>query len=290
MRVHIKTVTSAFLLLLGYSIVGGHAAAQEPPSRPPRIAIGNFEYKGVTHLRDGTAPFVDMISTALIKTRKFQLVERNRVNEALKEMGLGEAGVVDPADCQKLGTLLKADLIMFGTITEASLDDKAVQVAGLSTGQESMRMAVDLRVIDAKTGEIKTAETISAKKTRAKGVVVDGTVATGEASSGVVGDVMREVANSIVEKLVSGMYPVMIDMVREDGQVRLNYGEPMVLPNTVYNVYDANGFQVGQIRVTEVQPRNAIGRVLSGDVQEGMICRKAQQSGRVETPVQEIPW
>lgn len=289
MRINKLWQVSTFVLtILAFSI--NDSRAQMVEAREPRIAIGNFEYKGVAHLRDGTAPFVDMIATALIKTRKFKLVERDRVREALNEMGLGEAGVVDPADCQRLGTLIKADLILFGTITEASLDSKVVALDGLNTTTESMRMAVDLRIIDAKTGDIKTAETISATKTRAKGVVVANAVATGEASSGVVGDVLRDVANGVVEKLVSGVYPITIDAVRDGQGVRLNYGEPVVLPDAIYDVFDADGFKTGQIRVTDVQSRYSTASVLSGNVQLGMYCRRSNHSGNTAAPVKEIPW
>jgi len=274
-----------------FCVVPQNSFSQSQASRKPRIAIGNFEYKGVMHLEDGTWSFVDMISTALIKTRRFKLVERNRVNEALNEMGLGEAGVVDPADCQKLGTLLKADLILFGTITQASLDEKAVSISGLNTVRQDVRMSVDLRIVDAKTGEIKSAETISKKKTGSKSVHIAGSVSTGGSSSGIVGDVMRDIANGVVEKLVTGIYPISIEFVRDDGSVKLNYGESLVELNTVYKVYDADGFVAGKIRVTDVQSRNSLGKIISGSVEIGMTCKKA--SGAAAAPaakVQEIPW
>ena len=277
------------LFFLFGTTISSTAVAQDEAARQPRIAIGNFDYKGVWPLGDGTSAFVDMISTSFIKTRQFQLVERDRVNEALREMGLGEAGVVDPADCQKLGTLLKADLILFGTITQASLDKKDVAIAGLNTVREDMRMAVDVRVIDAKTGEIKTAETISRSKTASKDVRVAGAITTGEGSSGIVGDVMRDVANSIVEKLVSNIYPITVVTVRE-GQVQLSYGEPMVTAGATYGVYDGEGFPVGKVQVTEVQNRSALGTILSGTVAEGMICRKETETTSPKVQTKEIPW
>ncbi len=203
-----KTISIHKVHLILSVVIMGVLSVQAQEARMPKIAIGSFEYKGPFRFEDGTDSFVDMISTALIRTRRFELVERHHINEALREMGLGEAGVVNPEDSQRLGTLVKADLILFGSITQASLDDKAVTVEGVSAETRTMRMAVDIRIIDAKTGEIKTAETIDRAKTTAKSVHVSGGVQTTSASRGLSGDVMRDVANDIVNKLVQSVYPI----------------------------------------------------------------------------------
>jgi curli biogenesis system outer membrane secretion channel CsgG len=282
------SVVLVITLIMGQLPLG----AQTVPARPPRMAIGGFEYKGVYHLKDGTGPFVDMLTTAFVKTRKFSLVERARVNEALNEMGLGEAGVVDPENCQKLGSMLKADLILFGSITQASLDEKQVVVGGLTTARQDMRMTVDLRVIDAKTGEIKTAETITQSKLAAKTVNVGGTVHTGSDHSGIVGDLMRDVANEIVRKLVSNIYPIAVTMVREDGSLKVSYGEPMLKVGSVYNVFDADGFKTGKILISDVQSKESFGKVISGTVRVGMTCKlEAENTAQqAREQVQEIPW
>jgi curli biogenesis system outer membrane secretion channel CsgG len=264
--------------------------AQVAPSRPPRVAIGSFEYKGSLALQGKTDALVDMITTALVKTRKFKMVERARVDEALKEMGLGEAGVVDPNDSQKLGTLVKADLLLFGTITQASMDSREVAVAGLKTVREEMRLTLDMRIIDAKTGEIKTAEAITMTKSAAKATAVAGAVLTGSATSGIVGDMLRDVANETVRKLVANIYPVTISMVKEN-QVKLDVGEPMLEEGMLYDVVDRDGFKVGQVRVTEVRDKMSLGEIVSGEVAEGLTCRKAKsQAASVPVPPAKIPW
>ncbi len=274
-----------------FNVSAQEVAVQEPVAHKPKIAIGRFDYKGPFIFDDGTEAFVDMISTALIKTRRFEMVERSRVNEALQEMGLGEAGVVDPADCQKFGSLLKADLILFGSITQASLDDKAVSVEGLTTATRVMRLAVDMRIIDAATGEIKTAETIERTKTAAKSVQVSGAISTVNASSGLVGDVMRDVANEVVNKLVQSVYPIKITLVTEDGKVKLDAGEQMVQNNQIYDVMDADGFSGGKIRITGVFSKYSTAQISEGNVEVGSICVKSQQVGPAKrAPVQEIPW
>ncbi len=278
------------MLLLAMTKVASAQHSDAVPRRP-KIAIGSFEYKGPPEFRTRTDAFSEMVSTALMRTRRFDMVERQRVNEALKEMGLGEAGIVDPNDSQKFGTLIKADLLLFGTITQASLEERKVMVDGLNTATHTMRMAVDIRVIDAETGEVRTAETIERSKVAAKSVVVRGGAASSQSSSGLVGDVMRDVANEVVLKLVETVFPIKATLVTDDGRVRLDAGDQMVSMNGVYDVMDADGFPTGKIRITGVFPRYSTAQVIEGNVAEGSICRKSQQpETSSKPPVQDIPW
>ena len=288
-----KRAIGLLCLNISISMLGSNQLAEAQESREPRIAIGEFEYRGVAHLRDGTRALPDMITTALMQTRRFELVERQRVNEALREMGLGEAGITEGGTAQRLGTLVGADFILLGTITQASLDERDVATAGIRTSVQEMRMGVDIRIIDAKTGQIRTAETVSQSRTRSENVQVQGSVATGGRSTGIVGDVMRDVANEVIRRLVSGIYPIKIDHatgMQPGDQVRLDYGNPVVQQDMIYNVYNEDGFSIGRIQVTEVRARDSIGKIVSGLAGPGMILREAGPVAEQQSAPREIPW
>ena len=71
------------------------------------IAVGEIEYKAMDSgedkryraygqdPRENTRAFVDMVTTALVKTNKFDVMERDRMNAILEEQGL-EIGVFIP--------------------------------------------------------------------------------------------------------------------------------------------------------------------------------------------------
>src|SRR3989304_6799460 len=70
-----------------------------------KIAIGGIEYRAKDSsenkeyeaygkgAREDTRAFVDMLTTALVKTNKFDVIERDRMAEILKEQGLTLEGI-----------------------------------------------------------------------------------------------------------------------------------------------------------------------------------------------------
>lgn len=69
------------------------------------IAVGEIEYRAKDSAenkhyraygqdpREDTRAFVDMLTTALVKTKKFDVIERERMSEVLKEQGLSLEGI-----------------------------------------------------------------------------------------------------------------------------------------------------------------------------------------------------
>lgn len=60
----------------------------------------------------------ESITTALFDTGGVNIVERSLMDEALKEMRLGESGVIGPRTAQQVGNLLGADAIITGTVSD----------------------------------------------------------------------------------------------------------------------------------------------------------------------------
>src|SRR5215475_8911258 len=62
-------------------------------------------------LRKGLA---DMLITDLAHLKSIKVVERDRLNEVLKEIKLSKSAFIDPATAQKLGKGLAAEYLMTG--------------------------------------------------------------------------------------------------------------------------------------------------------------------------------
>jgi curli biogenesis system outer membrane secretion channel CsgG len=61
----------------------------------------------------------DKLTNSLFQYRdKFEVVERTRLESALKEMELGLTGIIDDKTVQSIGKILGADAIVIGTITD----------------------------------------------------------------------------------------------------------------------------------------------------------------------------
>ncbi len=120
----------------------------------------------------------DMFTTALIKSRRFRVMERSRMEAGLAtERGLNQDGVTTgDAGAYKLAG---AGYIFEPVISEANLGAEESQsdtgIGGLNVGSGKITdiIGMDIRVIDASTGEIVDAINVR-KKLETKGSSVSG--------------------------------------------------------------------------------------------------------------------
>jgi len=84
-----------------------------------------------------------------MQNRNYELIERARLSEVMKEQGLGLTGVVDQSDVAKVGKIAGLDYIVLGNILGASAVDKA----GSNLINRAANMAVN-KVVDRATDKL----------------------------------------------------------------------------------------------------------------------------------------
>lgn len=166
-----------FLLLGGLLLSVGVAAAGSQAGGTSRKVVTIYQFKSeVPELSPASA--TDMFITALVKTRTFAVLERQRLEESVYlEKQLNQQGVAagNVGDVRLTG----ADYIFVGTITEANAASNRSGVAGSfkGLGVESSgttgEIGVDVRVLDARTGAVLDAVN-TRKKIEESGVSVSG--------------------------------------------------------------------------------------------------------------------
>lgn len=103
------------------------------------IAIKDFEV--ILGRNQQVAKYVqEDVTTALVNSGQFNVVERLKLQSVLDEFKLAQAGLIDPAGAKRIGKLLGADIILTGTLA--------------ATGDE---WNVNLRLINTETGLITAA-------------------------------------------------------------------------------------------------------------------------------------
>jgi len=119
----------------------------------------------------------DVLTTTLFKTGRFELVERDRLKEILKEQRLGRSGLVDESTAAQIGKLAGAEAVVFGVLSSATQQtyDK------FSYDLIRTEVRIDARAVDAATGQLiftESAEGASETKvvTDARGTVIAGAV------------------------------------------------------------------------------------------------------------------
>jgi curli biogenesis system outer membrane secretion channel CsgG len=164
------SLTLATCIVL-FSTVSAWSWGTPPEDLPPKKTVTIYQF-------DSTVPEVspasatDMFTTALIKTKAFDVLERQRLDESVyQEKQLNQGGMTtgDVAQYQLTG----ADFIFTGAITEANAQKKKTGAAGtydgvgLETSGEKAEIGLDVRVLDAKTGKVLDA--VSVRKEIAQG-------------------------------------------------------------------------------------------------------------------------
>ena len=83
------------------------------------IAITDFD---VIRGHDKSIGIVSLesLTTAIVESGQFNVVERQKINTVLKELQFGSSGLADAQNASKLGKLLNADIILTGTFADMS--------------------------------------------------------------------------------------------------------------------------------------------------------------------------
>ncbi len=81
------------------------------------ISVLPFERKGQGSIAGDTVN--DGLISALVQQKRFHLIERERMEEVLRELKLGLTELAEPATASKIGKIVVADAILTGTIYES---------------------------------------------------------------------------------------------------------------------------------------------------------------------------
>jgi curli biogenesis system outer membrane secretion channel CsgG len=156
----------------------------------------------------------DMLSSELVSTRAFQVLERKEIGAVLSEQDLSASGRVSKSTLVKMRQIKGAKYLIAGTVAafeQSASKGGKVRFKGLSVGgkKDKTYIAVDVKVIDAETGEIVDARTIEAS---AKGKAIGAglslrnfSIAGGEAKKTPTGKAIRACIVYISEYLACSM-------------------------------------------------------------------------------------
>jgi tetratricopeptide (TPR) repeat protein len=106
-------------------------ALLDPASTPDNaVAVAPFrnlgENRSLDPLQKGLA---EMMVTDLSKVRALQVVERLRMQEMMREIGLGQTGAVDPTTAPRLGKLLGASQIINGSFADLAAEQLRLDIS-----------------------------------------------------------------------------------------------------------------------------------------------------------------
>ncbi len=147
---------------------------QDPNGDKPRIAVEKFtdkSAKGGGHLGTGME---DQLVTALEQTNAFIVIERAHLDAVIAEQDLANSDRFDKSTAPTIGKLEGLDFKVVGAVTEYEDSQSGggvnirsrkghigdVIAPALSAGLNQAHIAIDLRLIDVRTGRIVSATSV----------------------------------------------------------------------------------------------------------------------------------
>jgi curli biogenesis system outer membrane secretion channel CsgG len=160
------------------------AQAEQYDGPKARIAVGEFQDKtakggwtggwlgmfGISWRQIGDG-MRDMMTTALFNTNRYIVLEREQLDEVLREQDLGASGRVKKGTAAKIGEIYGAELLITAAVTEFEGSAKGVgggtKILGVRVGGgvKKAHVAIDVRIIDTETSQIVAATSVEGKST-----------------------------------------------------------------------------------------------------------------------------
>jgi len=268
-----------------------------------RLAVVKFEDKsGASWYSAGDIGegMSDMITTDLFKSGNFVMVERNAMENVMEEQKLGQTGLVTAGSAAKIGKLLGANAILVGSVTEFGPKKSEIEAGGWGTSKltkglisnvgletQTVRVVVDIRLIDTTTGEIILAETASAEKKsrninfsswelpsfKMGGADFDGTL-IGKATREAINNVVAKVSGTMKDVKWSG-YVLKVEgqnvIINAGTETGIEKGMQMTVRGAAEEIEDAEGRifivpgdDIAEIEITTPLDKISRAKIISG--------------------------
>lgn len=135
-----------------------------------RIAVVDFETLSTKSSDKLGSAVADMLVTQLIRSERFIVVERSRIEQILQEQAIGQSGAVTEESAPVVGRLLGAESLIIGKVIEAKQETGAHKFDdednkwGLALKATVAHTQIHYKMINSSTGEILLADNVTASE------------------------------------------------------------------------------------------------------------------------------
>jgi len=272
----------------------------------PRLAVGLIKAGSTANTSDKAkihSPiFTDNMISRLSQTKRFQLIDRQEVDQLLNEQ-LAQSMTSNQDLSSAMGTLKGADYLVYGNLASLSDKEKVTKLPNSDRvyTQRFGQASGNMRIVDARSGDIIESRKISVEELMPL-------VATDREIIDKLADAYSE---QVVLMLMSALYPIKVAHVSSNGQVYINRGTDGGLsideelsifrPGQVITDPDTGvklGVEeeyVGKVVVTEVDDARSKGEqiegsgITRGDLLKRDISNKGKRSSQAISDKQSKP-
>ncbi len=244
--------------------------------------------------------YTSYLIDALVNTRKFDVLEREQLNQLIREMEFGESEYVNEEQAVKIGNMAGADYVVMPEIRflETEKESKAVPYVGGEQISLRCKLGTGVRTVDVKTGKI-VSSSINDTETRKRerDANAEGSrIAVME----IISQAFKESSLKEAANIVDVAYPIRIMSVLEE-YVMLNRGKGAINEGEVLKVYEVGEMMIdpdtkenlgysenycGAVRVSEVGQKTSKAAIVDkmAPLKTLSICRRVNDPTAVVTP------
>jgi len=231
------------------------------------------------------------IQARLVATRRFTVVEREKMKNVLSEKKLADSGITDDESEEAQTKSKSADFVLYGDVLFFGRDSANANEGGVSGSKLSARVELKLTITETKTAEVLAEKVLTGYGSSSR-VATEGVSQSGNLSEQVERDAADDAARRVVEALREHVYPAKIIRVGKK-TVTVNLTDGETEEDDVYDVFEAgeveedddtgesievDGECLGRIRITRTTAKTStaepIGDLDIDDIEKGCIVRR----------------
>lgn len=250
-----KLMMSLFLMLFIYSFSYAYAQKDENKKKRFKRRVAVFEFEDKTDHRyywwnrkSVGMGMSDMLVTALVKSNNYRVIERQELDQILREQKLGASGIITEQSAVQMGKLLGVELAVMGSVSEFGYKKSGiggkVKRFGLGIQKQSAVVGIDCRLVNTTTGEIIASESVRKEKS-AKGIKVDTDKidfkSQKDFDQSLVGKATRDAINEVVKMIDKNVQSIPWQakvITVKDGMVFINAGSTSgVIEGDIFYIY-----------------------------------------------------
>ena len=250
------------------------------------VRNSSISYQTETQIAFDLENFANMLQTALVKTRRFEVIERAALDKILEEQGLSQAGIVNPDTAGASGFIRGVDYLLIGTVTKCGMVRNPKRVGKYEQMETTIELGIDFRLTDVMTGRIVLSDFVEVND-KALSAVSGGNYSSVSSTDNYVENVTRKATLQAAFLIANAIDPVkIIDVNLAKKIVKINYGNGFIEANQIYRIFpdsesgdswDAGFDEIGKVKIKTVTPQYTIAEIVEGDVSSftiGCVCQK----------------
>ncbi|HMO23274.1 MAG TPA: CsgG/HfaB family protein [Candidatus Melainabacteria bacterium] len=272
-----------------------------PPAKADakrRVAVLPFEY-GAVQSYVGTVDvgkgITTLLVTKLVNDGTFSVVERQILDQILKEQNFSVSDRADNSTAIKIGKLLSVDAIVVGTVTHFGFENSSMNVGagigaatryipyvggfggfggGMRVKKGKAKVAIDARIVDTATGEILAATHGDGVSTRSGASLWGAGADVGFDSSGFASSIAGEATMQAVDAVGSQLIG-MANRIPDNKSIAQADVQGKIADVTSGKVIKEMFKTVATIALTEVDTTSSTGKISDGTgVRVGDVVKK----------------